>query len=269
MCLLSSFVLLCAVQDGGTQKRLVHFNDTSITTVTVFATGAEVTRLVPLEAPVVGNMTIVLVGLPAQLDEGSVRVTADDEKLHVREVSEEQQDFKADSSEAAQERVAGARSELNAAQANKTRIQFQRTNLELYLKARLVGLRASTSARATLRNRSTSTSASNLTLTRTRTRTRAPTLTRTLTLTLSRRAWPRSTRSWTRRASCDTRKAELARAEAALAPTLRRAVVVVAEAGTCAPGGSDAGGGDAGHSSLLVRYRCAAWLGELGRLPQP
>ena len=138
MCLLSSFVLLCAVQDGGTQKRLVHFNDTSITTVTVFATGAEVTRLVPLEAPVVGNMTIVLVGLPAQLDEGSVRVTADAETLHVREVSEEQHDGKPDSSEAAQERVAGARSELNAAQANKTRIQFQRTNLELYLKARLV-----------------------------------------------------------------------------------------------------------------------------------
>ena len=128
------------MQDGGTQKRLVHFNDTSITTVTVFATGAEVTRLVPLEAPVVGNMTIVLVGLPAQLDEGSVRVTADAETLHVREVSEEQHDGKPDSSEAAHatERVAGARSELNAAQANKTRIQFQRTNLELYLKARLV-----------------------------------------------------------------------------------------------------------------------------------
>ena len=147
MCLLSSFVLLCAMQDGGTQKRLVHFNDTSITTVTVFATGAEVTRLVPLEAPVVGNMTIVLVGLPAQLDEGSVRITADAETLHVREVSEEQHDGKPDSSEAAhataahataQQRVAGARSELNAAQANKTRIQFQRTNLELYLKARLV-----------------------------------------------------------------------------------------------------------------------------------
>lgn len=138
MCLLSSFVLLCAMQDGGTQKRLVHFNDTSITTVTVFATGAEVTRLVPLEAPVVGNMTIVLVGLPAQLDEGSVRITADAETLHVREVSEEQHDGKPDSSEAATERVAGARSELNAAQANKTRIQFQRTNLELYLKARLV-----------------------------------------------------------------------------------------------------------------------------------
>ena len=140
MCLLSSFVLLCAMQDGGTQKRLVHFNDTSITTVTVFATGAEVTRLVPLEAPVVGNMTIVLVGLPAQLDEGSVRVTADAETLHVREVSEEQHDGKPDSSEAAHatERVAGARSELNAAQANKTRILFQRTNLELYLKARLV-----------------------------------------------------------------------------------------------------------------------------------
>ena len=138
MCLLSSFVLLCAMQDGGTQKRLVHFNDTSITTVTVFATGAEVTRLVPLEAPVVGNMTIVLVGLPAQLDEGSVRITADAETLHVREVSEEQHDGKPDSSEAATERVAGARSELNAAQANKTRILFQRTNLELYLKARLV-----------------------------------------------------------------------------------------------------------------------------------
>ena len=142
MCLLSSFVLVCAMQDGGTQKRLVHFNDTSITTVTVFATGAEVTRLVPLEAPVVGNMTIVLVGLPAQLDEGSVRVTADAETLHVREVSEGQHDGKPDSSEAAhataQQRVAGARSELNAAQANKTRILFQRTNLELYLKARLV-----------------------------------------------------------------------------------------------------------------------------------
>mmetsp|Transcript_2569 Transcript_2569/g.6395 ORF Transcript_2569/g.6395 Transcript_2569/m.6395 type:complete len:582 (+) Transcript_2569:87-1832(+) len=235
MCLLSSFVLLCAVQDGGTQKRLVHFNDTSITTVTVFATGAEVTRLVPLEAPVVGNMTIVLVGLPAQLDEGSVRVTADAETLHVREVSEEQHDGKPDSSEAAQERVAGARSELNAAQANKTRIQFQRTNLELYLKARLVtGSGASTI--------SASDAAESLDF-------------------YEARMAALDAQLDEARKTCDTRKAELARAEAALAPAPRRAVVVVAEAGTCAPGGSDAGGGDAGHSSLLVRYvvRGARW----------
>ena len=84
MCLFTSFVLVCAMQDGGTQKRLVHFNDTSITTITVFATGAEVTRLVQLEAPVAGNVTIVLLGLPAQLEEGSVRVTADAGALHVR-----------------------------------------------------------------------------------------------------------------------------------------------------------------------------------------